>query len=645
MRKLILLPFLFFSMLILGQTNSKKDSLEIKKMIDAAEKISVSSSAEGVLICNEALQLAKAKKYFKLDNYAYNVLGRIYSANGKVDESKKYFDKAISLSKKYNDKAMLCSTYCDLGSLLVFESKHLEAIHYFTESLKIAEEIKLDELAFYNLYYISDLYIEEKNLEKSFEYSFKALAILKNKNDRFDYHRGAIYDQIGKTYNLQKDYTKAKQNLEKSLLYYKKIKDDFGIANSTYDLYKNEYDLNKNASVDELISKIVEAHSLFNSTAPESRNNINCLNFLAELYLKKGDFTKALNYANQSKTLCKQTNFITALIESNRLLSAVHSKLGDYKKAYEHQLQFNQLNDSLFSQEHKNELAKLESKKDIIIRDKQLKINAIELKSNERQKWFLICGLVLLGVIGGLLLYQNRSRKRNNELLQNLNTELDEANKAKTRFFSILNHDLRSPVSNLIDFLHLQKDSPDLLDEETKSRIEQTTLSSAENLLTSMEDILQWSKSQMENFKPQPKSFAIEQLFEDTKKHFSSVENIQFQFENSTNLSIVTDENYLKTIVRNLTGNAIKALADVHNPAISWKAFQENGSTYLSITDNGKGATDEEFKALYDEKEVSGIKSGLGLHLIRDLAKAIDCKIEVASILNQGTVITLLFQQ
>ena len=141
---------------------NSKDSLEIKKRIDAAEKISVSSSAEGVLICNEALQLAKAKKYFKLDNYAYNVLGRIYSTNGKVNESKKYFNLAISLSKKYNDKAMLCSTYCDLGSLLVFESKHLEAIHYFTESLKIAEEIKLDELAFYNLYYISDLYIEEK---------------------------------------------------------------------------------------------------------------------------------------------------------------------------------------------------------------------------------------------------------------------------------------------------------------------------------------------------------------------------------------------------------------------------------------------------------------------------------------------------
>ena len=49
----------------------------------------------------------------------------------------------------------------------------------------------------------------------------------------------------------------------------------------------------------------------------------------------------------------------------------------------------------------------------------------------------------------------------------------------------------------------------------------------------------------------------------------------------------------------------------------------------------------EEFKALYDEKEVVGIKTGLGLHLIRDLAKAINCEIKVDSKVNEGTIITL----
>jgi signal transduction histidine kinase len=233
------------------------------------------------------------------------------------------------------------------------------------------------------------------------------------------------------------------------------------------------------------------------------------------------------------------------------------------------------------------------------------------------------------------------SIKVENEKLQLLNAELDQANKTKTRFFSILNHDLRSPVSNLIHFLHLQKNSPELLDEETKSRMESKTISGAEDLLSSMEDILLWSKGQMENFKPQPKSIFVNQLFDDTKKVFSGYQKISFEYQNPEDMTLFTDENYLKTIIRNLTSNAINAFVTTNNPTIIWKSWKENEISFLSITDNGLGASSDQFKALYDDKEVVGIKSGLGLHLIRDLAKAIDCEISVESKANIGTSFVL----
>ena len=145
----------------------------------------------------------------------------------------------------------------------------------------------------------------------------------------------------------------------------------------------------------------------------------------------------------------------------------------------------------------------------------------------------------------------------------------------------------------------------------------------------------------MENFQPQPKTISIKSIFNDTQKHFESEKNIRITFENPNNIELSTDENYLKTIVRNLTGNAVKALENIENPRIIWKAWQEKNITFLSITDNGSGAALEQFKALYDDKEVVGIKTGLGLHLIRDLAKAIDCEIRVDSKINEGTTITL----
>lgn len=229
--------------------------------------------------------------------------------------------------------------------------------------------------------------------------------------------------------------------------------------------------------------------------------------------------------------------------------------------------------------------------------------------------------------------------------MQLLNTELDQSNKVKARFFSILNHDLRSPVANLIHFLHLQKENPELLDEESRKRMENKTIVGAENLLNSMEDILLWSKGQMENFQPQPKKISVQSLFEDTHNHFSNIENIQIAYENPEHLHLVTDENYLKTIIRNLTSNAIKALEKTPNAAILWKSWQENDRYYLSISDNGSGGTQEQFKALYDENEVVGIKTGLGLHLIRDLAKAIDCLITVETHQDRGTVFVLSLVQ
>jgi C4-dicarboxylate-specific signal transduction histidine kinase len=93
--------------------------------------------------------------------------------------------------------------------------------------------------------------------------------------------------------------------------------------------------------------------------------------------------------------------------------------------------------------------------------------------------------------------------------------------------------------------------------------------------------------------------------------------------------------------MRNLTGNAIKALEKTQNATIIWKAWQDQNQTFLSITDNGLGGALEKFKALYDDTAVVGIQTGLGLHLIRDLARAIDCRIDVETKPNQGITFTL----
>ena len=108
------------------------------------------------------------------------------------------------------------------------------------------------------------------------------------------------------------------------------------------------------------------------------------------------------------------------------------------------------------------------------------------VENQKKQNLYLIIFLILIVGIAALIYYQNLLRQKTNKKLQLLNTELDQANRIKTRFFGILNHDLRSPVANLIHFLHLQKENPEMLNQESKERLQNKTISGAENLLSSM---------------------------------------------------------------------------------------------------------------------------------------------------------------
>ena len=84
-----------------------------------------------------------------------------------------------------------------------------------------------------------------------------------------------------------------------------------------------------------------------------------------------------------------------------------------------------------------------------------------------------------------------------------MNQHLAEANETKARLFGIIGHDLRSPVSKIVQLLQLQKESPDILSEEAGKLHGERLKKASENVLETMEDLLIWSKSQMQSFNPQ----------------------------------------------------------------------------------------------------------------------------------------------
>ncbi|MEP6929847.1 MAG: HAMP domain-containing sensor histidine kinase, partial [Flavobacterium sp.] len=593
-----------------------------------------------------ALKYAQSAKHLKNETSALMRLNYIYYSLNETAKRKQlvhYIKQVLDTTKNTYTQAVLNGS---LGEYYLDYSEYETFIHY---QLKAINYKKLLEKSVANVEnigvtysQIASAYIKMKQYNKAIEYLNYAAPYIKTSPyiSAFscNYYIQCFIplkkpDSIKKYYNLIYTFPSEKDSLFLNLSFANRSMSEYYIAehqtNTAYN-YAKKAVLFGEKSTDEDI--IMEANMIMGTVLYERKEYQNAI--------------KTLTLASKNALTYDKESFVAI----NKKLSQSYAALKNWREAYHYNQIYSKYNDEMLQESAKQSIANAEAhyqnktkKQEIKTLSTQNTIKNIQIEETKKQILFLIFGLGLVAVIGLLLFKQSQNRKKINQKLQLLNQQLDEANKIKARFFGILNHDLRSPVSNLIHFLHLQKESPELIDEATALRMQNKVITGAENLLSSMEDILLWSKGQMENFKPQHKKVPVSNLFEETEKHFSSVENATLTFENPEDIILETDENYLKTIIRNLTGNAIQALDKTTNGSIIWRAWQENHHVYLSVTDNGSGGTKEQFKALYDDSEVIGIKSGLGLHLIRDLANAINCKIEVTSKPDSGTTFTIKF--
>jgi signal transduction histidine kinase len=275
--------------------------------------------------------------------------------------------------------------------------------------------------------------------------------------------------------------------------------------------------------------------------------------------------------------------------------------------------------------------------------DQKDRIRNLEIAGQRRLKYGLIAGLLLIGVFGALLYRQSVIRKKANRNLTLINTQLDEANRVKARFFGIISHDLRGPVANLISLINLRQEAPDLLDEEGMTAGRQRITDTAGNLLHVMEDILLWSKGQMVAFRPQIKKLSVSQIFAELRLLYPGNGQYKMVFRDPQQLQLETDEDYLKTILRNLTSNAIKAVHGRNDGLIEWRAWKEDHYVCLAVTDNGPGISPGQRLSLFNDDGDIGTRNGLGLPLIRDLTAAVHCEIRVDTPAGGGTTFTLLF--
>ncbi|MBU0473542.1 MAG: response regulator [Bacteroidetes bacterium] len=223
--------------------------------------------------------------------------------------------------------------------------------------------------------------------------------------------------------------------------------------------------------------------------------------------------------------------------------------------------------------------------------------------------------------------------------------KLEEEIVSKDKFFSIISHDLKNPLSVIIstvDFLDAEYD--DFSDKERKELIN-LIKNGAKNTYELLESLLNWSRARLGSFQYNPKKtdmfdvlLKVLQLF----KESASLKKIEIENNLKMDLFVSGDENMLELIMRNLISNAIKFSPNGGKVIINAKI--NNNEIVVSISDFGIGISEADQQKLFKigvhhtsvgTNNESG--TGLGLLLCKELVEKHNGKIWVESKLGKGS--------
>jgi len=284
--------------------------------------------------------------------------------------------------------------------------------------------------------------------------------------------------------------------------------------------------------------------------------------------------------------------------------------------------------------------------------------NAIQrqlLEKEKRQK-ILLLSLVLILIIFSLAVYalfrklkvRNQKILEQNEAISRQTESLRESNLVKDKLFSLLSHELRSPVAELITLLDVNewKNKDSALNPYFKS-----VNLKAKAIYNTLDNILTWSASQLKFQKTEVRAMNLRETAHkalELSLPYIQQKNIRITNEVSDAL-IEANESYLMIIFRNVLNNATK-----FTPAggeIRLYSVEEEDYSGLVVQDSGTGINPETLQSLFVNPQTSsegteGEKgSGVGLMLCKDLMDKLQGKVEVSSTVNQGTSVKLLFKK
>ncbi|MEQ9165866.1 MAG: tetratricopeptide repeat-containing sensor histidine kinase, partial [Fulvivirga sp.] len=547
------------------------DTVKVWALNELSREQIYGSPEKSTSLANEALALAGSIGYKRGEAYSYRILASISGTNDRYLSYSEYLEKAIRLFIDLQDSV-------GLGNC------------YITEAI---------------------VYDRQRNFESSISSYLKAIPIFRNA--RMPERVAVCLNNLGFVYYQMDRYEEARESLAEAIAINESINNTTVLINSYSNFGLVLTKLGDLSEAESYFEKVLQLHKeLKDNSNPEAF--VETLIGKSQIYNARNQFDEEKKILDEAKKYAEEFHYMDLRKQTYLRLTQYYLRTRNFEKSNEMLGALAVIDDSITRQQRRNEAAIIASvinsaKLESDFENAQDNIEKQELVIAQQEKTLIAVALVgaLFFVLLILLILSNRSRRRMNrtlathrEAIDNKNIELERLNQTKDKFFSVVAHDLRSPLNSLYGFSNLLVNHSQSMSKDEIQKMGSQLRESVANTLKMTENLITWARSQMHEEQTNPELIDVRTVIDETFKisiEEATKKGVTLRRDNDEPANVYADRNHLLLTLRNIINNSIKYTES--GDRISITAVEENGHTKITIEDTGVGMDDEVKEKLF----------------------------------------------
>jgi len=630
--------------------NVSSDSSRVLTLLRISDELTFADYPVALKRATEALEIAESLQIKKVLPLVYEQMSDLSTLGGDYTTSLKYDNMRLQLAINLRDSLQIARAFNYMGNTYFDLGEYDEAQYYFTQSLNIAQALGDSLQLTIALHNVGTVF---KELQQ-YEIALERLEASRNISQLIDDEDGEAYslDEIGGLYVAKGDYSIAEKNLLNALA--------LARQRDLNDLEPRA--LQKLAQLYTAMGALDKALAYYDTTTRFHKRSSNRFGMaetsvgVGQVYLKQGRYKEAIILLEETLRDAQLMNARTLAMDCYRVLSGAYEQQGDYRKSLTYYKNFQAMQDSLYSQEMVTKMFRDQLRFETKTRDSEIAALSLanskrgsELKRQEFIRNILAVTVALTIILLFTVYRSGQRRKRINTLLlehqdelKRRSVELEQLNQVKDKFFSIISHDLRSPMNSLSGILDLLSRKQVTQEEFTElTRELRMQFNHTKTLIT---NLLDWTLLQMDKLKIQSEKIDLRAMVDENFKLLSSLHLKETQFINSIQqgTTAIADPNMINLVLRNLIMNGIKFTEAGGKIEVS--CFEQNDEYVVAVTDNGVGIAPDVQNILFEKTSGYSTRgtanekgTGLGLILSKEFVEKNGGRIWLQSEMGEGS--------